>query len=181
MGERSDPVRTFDALFTAYHSDVLDYIIRRAPLASAEDVLAETFLVAWRRADRVPEDPLPWLLGVARRVMANQRRGRFRRSALASRLRGSLPGSMAPWEPPSAISAELAAALASLSEREREALLLTAWDGLDPDRAASAAGCTPAAFRVRLHRARKRVIAQLDGSTISPFLTRPSEDLHETR
>lgn len=176
MGEKSDPVRTFEALFAAYQSDVLAYVIRRTSMASAEDVLAETFLVAWRRADRVPKDPLPWLLGVARRVLANQRRGELRRGALVSRMRGARSGPGASWEPPSMISPELAAALASLSEREREALLLTAWDGLDPGRAASAAGCTAPTFRVRLHRARKRVAAQLDTSTSSAPLTQTSED-----
>lgn len=178
MREKTDPARTFDALFTAYHADVLSYIVRRTSLASAEDVLAETFLVAWRRSDRVPKDPLPWLLGVARRVLANQRRGELRRGALVGRLAGLWLGlgTLGPWEPPSTLSPELAAAIASLSEREREALLLTAWDGLDPDRAASAAGCSAATFRVRLHRARKRVAAQLDTSTASPSLTRTSED-----
>lgn len=132
MSDKRDPVSTFDALFSAYHSDVLAYIIRRAPPASAEDVLAETFLVAWRRADRVPKDPLPWLLGVARRILANQRRGELRRGALMSRLRSAGSGPIAPWDPPSTLSAELAATLVSLSGREREALLLTAWDGLDP-------------------------------------------------
>jgi RNA polymerase sigma-70 factor, ECF subfamily len=152
-------------LFAAYYSDVLAYVVRRAPLAVAEDVLAETFLVAWRRGDRVPVDPLPWLLGVARRVMANQRRGELRRVALVSRLRGTRSQVSAPWDPPSTIAPELAAALASLSEREREALLLTAWDGLSADRAALVVGCSPATFRVRLHRARKRVAAQLGRST----------------
>lgn len=177
MGEKSDPVRAFDALFAAYHSDVLAYIIRRTSLANAEDVLAETFLVAWRRANRVPDDPLPWLLGVARRVIANQRRGEVRRGALVGRLTSVGSGPVAAWEPPSTLSAELASALASLSEREREALLLTAWDGLDPDRAASAAGCTAATFRVRLHRARKRVAAQLSTSAASPPLPQTSEDM----
>jgi RNA polymerase sigma-70 factor (ECF subfamily) len=176
MGEKIDPVRTFEALFAAHQPDVLAYLIRRTSLASAEDVLAETFLVAWRRPDRVPKDPLPWLLGVARRLLANQRRGELRRGALMSRLRGAGSGPVAPWEPPSMISLELAAALAALSEREREALLLTAWDGLDPGRAASAAGCTAPTFRVRLHRARKRVAAQLVPSTSSPPLTQTSED-----
>jgi DNA-directed RNA polymerase specialized sigma24 family protein len=176
MGAKSDPAGNFDALFAAYHADVLAYVVRRTSLASAEDVLAETFLVAWRRADRVPTDPLPWLLGVARRVLANQRRGELRRGALAGRLAGLRSGTPGPWEAPSTLSPELAAALASLSERQREALLLTAWDGLDPDRAASAAGCSAATFRVRLHRARKRVAAQLDASTASPSITRTSED-----
>jgi RNA polymerase sigma-70 factor, ECF subfamily len=176
MGEKNDPAGAFDELFTACHSDVLAYIVRRTSLANAEDVLAETFLVAWRQADRIPKDPLPWLLGVARRVLANQRRGELRRGALLGRLTGVRSRMPGPWEPPSTLSPELAAALASLSEREREALLLTAWDGLGPDRAASAAGCTAATFRVRLHRARKRVAAQIDASTASPPLTRTSED-----
>ena len=127
MGEKHDPDRAFDELFTAFHSDVLAYIVRRTSQTCAEDVLAETFLVAWRRADHVPKDPLPWLLGVARRVLANQRRGELRRRALLGRLTGMRSETAGPWEPPSTLSPELAAALGSLSEREREALLLTAW------------------------------------------------------
>jgi RNA polymerase sigma-70 factor (ECF subfamily) len=176
MSDNSDAVRAFDALFAAHSSDVLGYVVRRAPLASAEDVLAETFLVAWRRADRVPDDALPWLLGVARRVLANQRRGDLRSDALTSRLRAALTGPTIPWEAPTTLSPELAGALASLSEREREALLLTAWDGLDADRAARAAGCSATAFRVRLHRARKRVAAHLGSSALSPAFTRASEE-----
>jgi DNA-directed RNA polymerase specialized sigma24 family protein len=48
-------------------------------------------------------------------------------------------------------------ALGELSERDREALLLIAWEGLDPARAAQVAGCSRATFAVRLHRARKRL------------------------
>lgn len=177
MTDNDDVVRAFDAFFQAYYSDVLGYAIRRAPLTVAEDVLAETFLVVWRRLDRVPEDPLPWLLGIARRVLANQRRGERRRSALVARLPDLRTSAVLPWEPPSTIGPEMRAALASLSEREREALLLTAWDGLDPSRAARAVGCTPATFRVRLHRARKRIAAQLDGPQPPPSLRRASEDL----
>lgn len=164
MGVDDDAVRRFDARFAAHYSDVLRYVVRRAPLANAEDVLAETFLVAWRRADQVPDDALPWLLGVARRVLANQRRGDLRRQALSVRLRSTWAGPALAWEPPEGVGSELAGALASLSEREREALLLTAWDGLDVNRAAVAAGCSAPAFRVRLHRARKRVATQLGDS-----------------
>jgi RNA polymerase sigma-70 factor (ECF subfamily) len=167
MGVDDDAVARFDARFAAHYSDVLRYVVRRAPLANVEDVLAETFLVAWRRADQIPDDALPWLLGVARRVVANQRRGDLRRQALSVRLRNTWSGSELAWEPPDGVGSELAGALASLSEREREALLLTAWDGLDLERAAVAAGCSAAEFRVRLHRARKRVAAQLGDSMAS--------------
>ena len=103
---------------------------------------------------------LPWLLGVARRVLADQRRAARRRRSLSERLRreASAPG---PWSPPVGLSAELIDALRMLTEREREALLLVAWDGLSPRDAAVVAGCSSAAFRVRLHRARGRVATRL--------------------
>ncbi len=176
MSEDRDPVKAFEALFAAHYSGVHAYVIRRVPLAHAEDVLAETFLVAWRRRAEVPQDALPWLLGVARRVVANQLRSDRRRGALAGRLRAASPGASFPWEPLSTMDTELAEALASLSEREREALLLVAWDGLDGVRAARAAGCSAAAFRVRLHRARTRVAAQLRQSTISSSFTSAREE-----
>ncbi len=104
MGDNGE--RWFDALFEAHYRDVLRYVLRRAPLASAEDVLAETFLVAWRRSEQIPDDPLPWLLGVARRVLANQRRGELRRDALLGRLRATWTGELGAWQPrvPSAAS-----------------------------------------------------------------------------
>ncbi len=77
----------FDALFSEHCADVRGYALRRASPSSAQDVVAETFAVAWRRLDEVPEDPLPWLLGVARRVLANPFRSEARRAALLDRLR----------------------------------------------------------------------------------------------
>ena len=169
MAERDDCAGVFDDLFAAYYSQVFKFVVRRAPLACVEDVLAETFLVAWRRSDRLPEDPLPWLLGIARRVLANQRRGELRRSELLNRLRSAW-SAPAVWEPPAGLSPELADAVRALSERDREALLLVAWEGLDARQAAAVLGCSPAAFRVRLHRARHRVAAQLGQSAPFPGL-----------
>jgi RNA polymerase sigma-70 factor (ECF subfamily) len=159
----------FESLFCAHYGAVRAYAARRVRPPLVEDVLADTFLVAWRRLDGVPDDPLPWLLGVARRVIANQLRGERRRGELASRLTGGLSGAVADatgeWEAPAALPNALRRALASLSPREREALLLVAWEELDPARAARVAGCSGAAFRVRLHRARRRVARQLAGDT----------------
>ena len=169
--------RAFDALFEAHHRDVLRYVLRRAPMASAEDVLAETFLVAWRRSEQIPADPLPWLLGVARRVVANQRRADLRRDALLGRLRATWSGEVGVWQPPGTVDAELAGALGSLPAREREALLLLAWEGLDIGQAAIAAGCSTATFRVRLHRARKHVAQKLASPDRDSALTRPSEEM----
>jgi DNA-directed RNA polymerase specialized sigma24 family protein len=78
------------------------------------------------------------------------------------------------WEPPAGVSAELAGALRELTGREREALMLVAWDGLTPAEAAVAAGCSATAFRVRLHRARRRVAARLG---IEPATTNVTEKL----
>jgi len=61
-------------------------VLRRVNPSTADDVVAEVFVVCWRRLDEVPVDPLPWLLGVARRVLSTQRRGERRRGALRDRL-----------------------------------------------------------------------------------------------
>ena len=152
----------FEGLFRENHAAVRGYALRRAPADLAQDAVAETFLVAWRRLDDVPGDPLPWLLGVARRVLANQRRTAERGAALERRLAGA---TAAPSPDPGEAAGEaeaVRAALDRLSERDREALMLVAWHGLSGERAARAAGCTRAAFAVRLHRARARLAAQLE-------------------
>ncbi|MGH3140270.1 MAG: RNA polymerase sigma factor, partial [Gaiellales bacterium] len=76
----------FTALFDAHREAVRAYMWRRDP-ELADDVTAETFLVCWRRLDAVPPDPLPWLLGVARNIRMNERRGERRRGHLERRLR----------------------------------------------------------------------------------------------
>jgi RNA polymerase sigma factor (sigma-70 family) len=159
-----EPTRThrFEELFRAHYPAVRGYALRRTSPETAQDAVAETFLVAWRRLDDVPADALPWLFGVARRVLANQRRSAGRSAALLRQIGAAeLPGVTA--APDEAVGeAELVhAALASLPERDREALMLVAWHGLSGARAARAAGCTTTAFGVRLHRARRRLAARL--------------------
>lgn len=152
----------FESIFREHHAAVRSYALRRAPRDMAPDVVAETFLVAWRRLDDVPADPVPWLYGVARRVLANARRSADRGLALERRLAtAAVPAGLG--DPGERVGeAELVrAALARLSERDRETLMLVAWEGLSPTRASRAAGCTRAAFAVRLHRARARLAAQL--------------------
>jgi RNA polymerase sigma-70 factor (ECF subfamily) len=168
MGREVDRQGAFEELFTTHYWAVRAYVLRRAPAASAEDVIAETFLIAWRRLDSLGDDPLPWLFGVARRVMANQLRAERRRGALAARLQDLVAGQTSHWEPPAAMSEKLAVAMVRLSPQEREALLLVAWEGLDSGRAARAAGCSAAAFRARLHRARRHVAAALTDTAVAP-------------
>jgi RNA polymerase sigma-70 factor, ECF subfamily len=152
----------FEGLFRGNYPAVRAYALRRASRDAAQDVVAETFLVAWRRLDDVPADALPWLYGVARRVLANQRRSADRSAALGERLASTAPPAPQPDTGDSTADAEiLRVALGRLSEPSREALMLVAWHGLSGARAARAAGCSRGAFAVRLHRARARLAAEL--------------------
>jgi RNA polymerase sigma-70 factor (ECF subfamily) len=152
----------FEGLFREHYAAIRAYALRRAPRDAAQDVVADTFLVAWRRLDDVPADALPWLYGVARRVLANERRSVTRRTALDRRLADTVVRVPAADVGEAIGDAErLRAAVASLSPRHRETLMLVAWEGLSGARAARAAGCSAATFAVRLHRARARLAAEL--------------------
>jgi len=169
--------QAFEQLFATHYWPVRDFVRRRAPDLAVEDVVAETFLVAWRHFAELGEDPLPWLLSVARRVLANQLRADRRRAALVARLKGLTRSSDSSWESPAEMNSVLATALVRLSEREREVLLLVAWDGLDPTRAAQVLGCSPTAFRVRLHRARRRIVKELADDPSPKTVARLSEEI----
>jgi RNA polymerase sigma-70 factor (ECF subfamily) len=82
----------FELLYAKHAPAVKAYVLRRAAASTADDVVAEVFVVCWRRFEEVPVDPLPWLLGVARRVLSTQRRGERRRGALHERLAGQVDG-----------------------------------------------------------------------------------------
>ena len=156
----------FEGIFSSCYSKVLGYAIRRTDdRSAAEDAVSEVFMVAWRRLDDMPGEPLPWLLGVARKVLANQRRAAGRRAP---------DGPLIPLEAvadpaPGAAVADLvadreafAAAFGALSPADREVLTLVSWDGLSPKEAATVLDCTPATFYLRLHRARKRLLKELE-------------------
>jgi RNA polymerase sigma factor (sigma-70 family) len=131
------------------------YALRRASPDVARDAVAETFLVAWRRFDELSEDPVPWLIAVARNALANQRRSSGRQMRLAGRLTELRRERATAGDRPED-SAAARTALERLRPKEREALLLIGWDGLTPSQAAGSLGCSAASFRVRLHRARRR-------------------------
>jgi RNA polymerase sigma-70 factor (ECF subfamily) len=156
---RSEDVARMEALFNRHYRDVAAYVRRRAEPDVVEDVVAETFLVAWRRLGEVPADARPWLLGVARRTLATQRRSLARRRSLVARLETVQTG-LEPAEEPG--SRGVADALLRLSDKDREAITLVAWDELSPSEAAVVVGQSAVAFRVRLHRAKRRLRRQLD-------------------
>lgn len=148
----------FELLYAKHAPAVKAYILRRAHSSIADDLVAEVFVVCWRRFEELPVDPLPWLLGVARRVLSTQRRSERRGIALRERLADSI-GSQPLAQPHTATM--LAGALERLPEPDRELLLLIAWDDLSPAQAAVVLGVRAATVRVRLHRARRRLIKAL--------------------
>jgi RNA polymerase sigma-70 factor (ECF subfamily) len=157
-------VTRFEAIYSSCATAVLAYLMRRLPDADAKDVAAETFVVVWRRLAEVPSDPMPWVIGIARNQVRNASRSERRRTALTARVRDMATGTR--WQdlPEHAAVApdDLVWALAVLSEADREVLILVAWDQLDAKQSAEVLGCTTSAFRVRLHRARKRLTTQLE-------------------
>lgn len=161
--EAPDPAaRAFGASFEAHHAAILAFALRRVDdRATAEDIVSETFATAWRRRDDVPDPELPWLYAIAARVIANQARGSRRRLRLGARL-SSEPRTVG--RDPAEVVGEregVLAALAALPERQQEVLRLVAWEGLEPREAATVVGCSVAAFRVRLHRARRALAKRL--------------------
>ncbi|MFC4009315.1 RNA polymerase sigma factor [Nonomuraea purpurea] len=157
----ADPRRRFEELYTEHYAAVSGYVHRRTDHPDdTADVIAETFTTAWRRLGDVPAGDAArlWLYGVARRVLANHRRGESRRTALAQRLREEL----AEWNDPAGRApAALGEAFARLSDDDRELLALVGWEELGTAEIAKVLGCSRMAVRQRLHRARKRLAAEL--------------------
>ena len=145
----------FERLYANYSPDIAMYALRRVDREAAKDVVAETFTVAWRRLDDVPAEALPWLYGVARRVLANQRRSSRRLIALRRKLESDASGG------PELCDPDLADALRALPDEDREILRLVAWEGLTSAEAGTVLGCTASAARLRLRRARSRLAEAL--------------------
>lgn len=160
-----DAEAKFHALFVAASRPLLAYALRRVTEpADAADVVAETFVVAWRRIHEVPAggEARLWLFGVARRVLGNHRRGELRRSNLADRLRREL-AELVVADPSDTVddARVVRVALARLDADDQEILRLTCWEGLTPAEAAVVLRVPAGTARSRLHRARSRLRAEL--------------------
>lgn len=160
---RNDPSdrARFEALFRAHYRDVRRFVLRRTDPATADEVTNDTFAACWRKLDDVPAEPLPWLFAVARNGLANHWRASVRHDDKTRRAAAGLSTGRDPAERFAERDAILRA-FSGLSERDREALRLTAWDGLSVADAARAAGVSRSGFAMRLHRARRRLAARLD-------------------
>jgi RNA polymerase sigma factor (sigma-70 family) len=162
LSER-DLQERFRRAYRAHYGELFAYASRRLPdVSEAQDVVADTFLVLWRRFDEAPgeDELLPWLYGVARHVLSNRFRSRSRRDRLAARL------AQQPVAPTRGVE-EIAGirddtklvmeALLQLSESDREVLLLAAWERLSIRDIAATLNCSENAAAIRLHRARLRL------------------------
>ena len=160
--------RRFEQIHEECFEAVRRYAWRRDP-DSADDVVAETFLVAWRRLDEVPQESLPWLIGVARNVRLNLVRSQRRQKNVAHALRGAIP-STSPASDENLVQGlpePIAAALVALSPLDREVLLLHAWEELGRGEIAVALHCSKANVSVRLHRAKRRLERALQDASAS--------------
>lgn len=156
----------FTSLYEAIYPDLLRFVRRRAHPDHSEDVVAEAFLVAWRRIDELPdhpEDARAWLFGIARNALLNAHRGVERRRALGVRLREVPAGPLTDQDADLVVRrVDLTRAWSRLSEAYQEALSLSVLEELRAPQAAAVLGISPVAFRLRLSRARRALRRHLD-------------------
>jgi RNA polymerase sigma-70 factor (ECF subfamily) len=136
------------------------YVRRRIGPDEADEVVADVFVIAWRRLQDLPPQPRTWLLGTARRVLANRRRSAKRQRALYERLANE--ASTAVTDAPG--DGDVLRALAALSANDREVLLLVSWDGLSHQEAGEVLGVRDTTVAMRVHRARRRLERALERS-----------------
>jgi len=156
-----DDARRFTALYRAHHSLVRDFARRRVGVDLSQEVVAETFLVAWRRLDDIPGTAIPWLYRVALYEIANLRRRQAKAARLHDALRedgiATAKGNEA--DDITELARAVGVAFANLHSRDQEVLRLAAWEQLSSSEGAAVLQCTVAAYRMRLHRARNRLAA----------------------
>jgi len=163
----------YAALYRATHHDLLRFIGRRTgadvPLSVAEDIAAETYLIAWRRFAEIPtelSDARAWLFGVARNCLLHEKRSAARRGALQIRIAGDAISAANRITSESAIEShekqvatrlDLTAAWQSLSAQDQEVIALLTWENLTSEQAGRVLGISAPAFRMRVTRARQNL------------------------
>jgi RNA polymerase sigma factor (sigma-70 family) len=173
----------FSRLYREQGRTILAYALRRVEdREDAADVVAETFLIAWRRLAEVPAgaEARLWLYAVARRTIANLHRSERRRTRLGGRLAESLRTELAAQPAPAGEAAEALRAMGELGEEDRELLFLVAWEGISPSEAAKVLDISSLAARSRLHRARRRLRALIEGDGTAAHQS-PDLDTEEAR
>lgn len=161
-GESTLSDEEFSAFFEANFADVWRFVRRRCNSSpDADDATAETFAIAWRRRDAIPaESARPWLFGVARNILSNQRRAGRRHAETITRLAAHhLPRALE--EPGQETSPPILEALSRLSPDERELVIMQAWDELSIKEMSVILGCTANAVSLRLFKVRQKLAREL--------------------
>ena len=162
----ADREHTFESLYEVVYPDLMRFVQRRAHPDHADDVVADAFLVVWRRLDEVPplhDDARAWVFGVTRNILLNKQRGERRRRALGVRLADATALPCADPDTDLVVSrVDLAKAWSLLSEVHQEALGLAVFEDLRSPQAAAVLGISPVAFRLRLNRARRALRLHCD-------------------
>lgn len=161
----------FSILFRRHAPRIQRYVARRIGPDAAEDVVAETFLLAFRQRDRYDltrGNALPWLYGIATNLVGRHRRDEIRLYQAVVRTGADPVAEQFTDRVDAAVSASaatrgLAAALAALPRRYRDVLLLVAWGDLSYEETALALGVPVGTVRSRLHRARTTLRRHLPG------------------
>ena len=170
----------FTQLYERYRDELHAFCVRRVDRAEVDDVMAEVFAVVWRKIDAAePGKERAWLYSIARNVIRNQWRGTSRRRRMEARVRG-----LRRDEPPRpdtivvrrARDEALIAAVDRLSERDREILMLSAWDDLSGPEMADVLGISVTSAQQRLHRAKKRLAKTLNRTQPSQILEPLAEE-----
>lgn len=169
--------RRFEDLFEAHYAELTRFATRRVGADAAGDIVAGTFLIAWRRFGELPPDHArAWLYSTARQVIANELRGRTRLQRLTAKAAAGGDSHVADHAARVDEQIRVRAVLAELSPADQEVLRLVEWEGLDAAEAALVMRCTRTALKVRLHRARRRFAERLlatDEQYLSVRPTRP--------
>lgn len=153
----------FGALFRAHITEISRFLARRLPADQVDDIASDLFEIAWNKRSKIPQGlELPWLYKTARYLIANHRRKEAGRQAILASLAEPVAAPSA--EAIALADIELAQAWGKLNEKEREALALWALDGLEPKEVAIALGISENAVNVRLSRAKKNLLSELEKS-----------------
>ncbi|NUW35982.1 RNA polymerase sigma factor [Nonomuraea sp. SMC257] len=170
----SDDIHRFEAVYTATYDRITAYAARRCDSPQdAADVVAETFVIVWRKIDELPPgaEARLWVYGVARNVLADHRRGALRRQARHRDLDAEMADLHGDPADHSVERSAIAQAFRTLPDDDRELLALVAWEGLDREEIATMLGLSRNAVRIRLHRARRRFSRALDEAEVRRALT----------
>ncbi|GLY90880.1 RNA polymerase sigma factor [Actinoallomurus iriomotensis] len=163
------PQAAFTALYDEHFYDIYRYVAGRLGREVADDIAADTFLVALRRRDSFDASRggvRPWLFGIATNLVADHRRKETRRYRALGRLRRdevaeSHEGQVVDWVTAQSLQPRLAGAIAALSPGDRDVLLLNALGELSHEEIAQALGIPYGTVGSRLSRARKKVRSAL--------------------